>query len=256
MSEHTALLEVDRLRVTYGGVVAVDDVSLQVPEGTLIGLIGPNGAGKTSLIDALTGYHSPSGGRVLFGGADITRMRSHLRARLGLSRTFQSLELFDDLSVEENVLVAADHIGVLRALGDLLVARTPSRAAADWAIELCGLGDVAKLKPTELSHGRRKLVGVARALARKPRLVLLDEPAAGLDTEESEVLGKRLRELPGAGVTVLLVDHDMGLVLGICDEVRVIDFGRTIAHGTPRQIQEDPAVIAAYLGTQEVAHAG
>jgi branched-chain amino acid transport system ATP-binding protein len=251
----SALLEADRVRVTYGGVVAVDDVSLTVPEGSVFGLIGPNGAGKTSLIDALTGYYPPSGGRVLFGGDDITSMRPHRRARLGLARTFQSLELFDDLSVEENVLVAADHVGVLRALGDLLVAKTPSRAAADWALEVTGLEDVAHLKPTELSHGRRKLVGVARALARRPRLVLMDEPAAGLDTDESLELGQRLRELPGEGVTVFLVDHDMGLVLGVCDEVHVIDFGKTIARGTPQEIRQDQAVIAAYLGTEEVAHA-
>jgi branched-chain amino acid transport system ATP-binding protein len=248
----SALLEADRVRVTYGGVVAVDEVSLAVPEGSVFGLIGPNGAGKTSLIDALTGYYPPSGGRVLFEGEDITSMRPHNRARRGLARTFQSLELFDDLSVEENVLVAADHVGVLRALGDLLVARAPSRAAADWAIEVCGLEDVAHLMPTELSHGRRKLVGVARALARKPRLVLMDEPAAGLDTDESLELGKRLRELPGEGVTVFLVDHDMGLVLSVCDDLHVIDFGKTIARGTPQQIRQDQAVIAAYLGTEEV----
>jgi branched-chain amino acid transport system ATP-binding protein len=248
----SALLEADRVRVTYGGVVAVDDVSLAVPEGSVFGLIGPNGAGKTSLIDALTGYHPVAGGRVRFAGDDVTTLRPYKRSRRGLARTFQSLELFDDLSVEENVLVAADHVGVLRALGELLVARTPSRAAADWAIEVCGLGDVAHLSPTELSHGRRKLVGVARALARKPRLVLMDEPAAGLDTDESAELGKRLRELPGAGVTVLLVDHDMGLVLGVCDQVHVIDFGKTIAHGTPQQIRQDTSVIAAYLGTEEV----
>jgi branched-chain amino acid transport system ATP-binding protein len=253
-NHHTALLEADRVRVTYGGVVAVDDVSLSVPEGSVFGLIGPNGAGKTSLIDALTGYYPPSGGRVLFEGDDITGMKPYNRARRGLARTFQSLELFDDLSVEENVLVAADHIGVLRALGDLLVARTPSRSAADWAIEVCGLQDVAHLKPTELPHGRRKLVGVARALARRPKLVLMDEPAAGLDTDESSELGRRLRELPGAGVTVLLVDHDMGLVLGVCDEVQVIDFGKTIARGTPQEIRQNPAVIAAYLGTEEVEH--
>ena len=245
-------MQVDGIRVTYGGVVAVDDVSLTVPEGSVFGLIGPNGAGKTSLIDALTGYYPPSGGRVHFAGEDITTMRPHKRARLGLARTFQSLELFDDLTVEENVLVAADHVGVLRALGDLLVARNPSRAAADWAIEVTGLGDVAHLHPTELSHGRRKLVGVARALARKPRVVLMDEPAAGLDSDESLALGQRLRELPQEGVTVFLVDHDMGLVLGICDEVHVIDFGKTIAHGTAAEIRQDQAVIAAYLGTEEV----
>ena len=255
----TALLDVDGLRVTYGGVVAVSDVSFAVPEGAVVGLIGPNGAGKTSTIDALTGYHPPSGGTVRFAGDDVTGVRPHLRARRGLTRTFQSVELFDDLTVEENLMVAADHTGVGRALRDLLLpVRASSREGVDWALGLCGLGDVADRLPTELSHGRRKLVGVARALARRPRLVLMDEPAAGLDTEESLELGRRLRTLPAEGVSVLLVDHDMGLVLGVCDEVVVLDFGKTIARGTPQQIREDPAVLAAYLGSEQAeehAHA-
>jgi branched-chain amino acid transport system ATP-binding protein len=183
-------------------------------------------------------------------------MRPHLRARAGLVRTFQSVELFDDLTVEENLLVAAQNTGVGAALRDLLLpVRQPSRGDVDWALELCGLQDVAGRRPTELSHGRRKLVGVGRALARRPKLVLLDEPAAGLDTDESLELGRRLRTLPAAGVSVLLVDHDMGLVLSVCDEVVVLDFGRRIAHGTPDEIRADQAVVAAYLGGGEVAHA-
>jgi branched-chain amino acid transport system ATP-binding protein len=252
-----ALLNVDALRVTYGGVTAVDDVDLAVPEGKVIGLIGPNGAGKTSIIDALTGYHAPAAGTVTFEGDDITSLRAHLRARRGLVRTFQSVELFDDLTVDENLLVASQRMGVLQALRDLLapIARHP-REDVDWALDLCGLADVADRLPTELSHGRRKLVGVARALAQRPRLVLMDEPAAGLDTDESQELGRRLRALPEAGVTVLLVDHDMGLVLGICDEIVVLDFGRAIARGTPAQIRNDEAVMAAYLGShREEAHA-
>jgi branched-chain amino acid transport system ATP-binding protein len=245
----SALLNVDALRVTYGGVTAVDDVDLEVPAGKVVGLIGPNGAGKTSTIDALTGYHAPSGGSVTFDGEDITRLRPHVRARRGLVRTFQSVELFDDLTVEENLLVASQRMGVLRALRDLLlpIGEHP-RDAVDWALDLCGLTDVRDRFPTELSHGRRKLVGVARALAQKPRLVLMDEPAAGLDTDESEELGRHLRALPEAGVTVLLVDHDMSLVLSVCDEVVVLDFGRVIARGTPAQIRNDDTVIAAYLG--------
>jgi branched-chain amino acid transport system ATP-binding protein len=245
-----ALLNVDGLRVTYGGVTAVKDVGLTVPAGKVVGLIGPNGAGKTSLIDALTGYHPPAGGRVTFAGEDITRMRPHVRARRGLVRTFQSGELFDDLTVDENLLVASERMGVLAALRDLLLPVTKrSRDDVDWALEVCGLADVADRLPTELSHGRRKLVGVARALAQRPRLVLMDEPAAGLDTDESAELGRHLRALPEAGVTVLLVDHDMGLVLSVCDEVHVLDFGALIAHGTPEQIRADEAVVAAYLGT-------
>jgi len=244
------LLNVDALRVTYGGVTAVDDVDLAVPEGKVVGLIGPNGAGKTSIIDALTGYHAPTAGKVTFEGQDITSLRPHLRARRGLVRTFQSVELFDDLTVEENLLVASQRMGVLKALRDLLLpVGSHPRDDVDWALGLCGLTDVADRMPTELSHGRRKLVGVARALAQRPRLVLMDEPAAGLDTDESAELGDHLRALPEAGVTVLLVDHDMGLVLGVCDEIVVIDFGKVIARGTPEQIRNDEAVLAAYLGS-------
>src|SRR3954449_765616 len=246
----SALLNVDALRVTYGGVTAVDDVDLEVPAGKVVGLIGPNGAGKTSTIDALTGYHAPSSGSVTFDGEDITRLRPHLRARRGLVRTFQSVELFDDLTVEENLLVASQRLGVLSALRDLLLPiGAHPRDAVDWALGLCGLTDVKDRFPTELSPGRRKLVGVARALAQRPRLVLMDEPAAGLDTDESAELGRHLRALPAEGVTVLLVDHDMSLVLGVCDEVVVLDFGRVIAQGTPAQIRNDDSVIASYLGT-------
>jgi branched-chain amino acid transport system ATP-binding protein len=251
------LLEVEGLRVTYGGVVAVHGLDLQVADGRVVGLIGPNGAGKTSFIDALTGYHAPSGGRVVFGGEDITRVRPYVRARGGLTRTFQSVELFDDLTVEENLLAATENVGLLDALRDMfLPQRVRAREDVEWALTVCGLEDVADRLPTELSHGRRKLVGVARALAPRPRLVLLDEPAAGLDTDESLELGQRLRTMPERGVSVLLVDHDMSLVLSVCDDVYVLDFGKLIAHGTPAQIREDGAVITAYLGSQEVAHAG
>jgi branched-chain amino acid transport system ATP-binding protein len=237
--------------VTYGGVVAVNDVDLAIAEGEVFGLIGPNGAGKTSLIDALTGYHRPAAGVIRFGGEDITRMRPYRRARAGLARTFQSVELFDDLTVDENLLVASERAGVRRALRDLfLPAQAPDRRGVDWAIDVCGLGDVVDRYPRELSHGQRKLAGVGRALALRPRLVLLDEPAAGLDTDESLALGERLRALPDEhGVTVLLVDHDMGLVLSVCDRLLVIDFGKAIARGTPEQIRTDERVLEAYLGS-------
>ena len=249
----SALLEVDDLNVRYGGVHAVSDVRMRVDEGTVVGLIGPNGAGKTSMIDALTGYYRPASGRVRFAGEDITSVRPHRRARRGLARTFQSIELFDDLTVEENLLVASDDVTTVQALVELLLARRQTRGATDWALSVCGLDDVAARSPKDLSHGRRKLVGVARALARRPRLVLMDEPAAGLDTSETEELGRHLRSLPAEGVTVLLIDHDMGLVLSVCDYVYVLDFGRLIAEGTPAQIRENEQVITAYLGTQKGA---
>jgi len=245
------LLDVKSLRITYGGVVAADNIDLEVEPGKVVGLIGPNGAGKTSVIDALTGYHAPSGGQILFDGQDITKWRAYARARNGLARTFQSVELFDDLTVEDNLWVASERVSIARAVRDLFLPMgAPDRANIDWALELCGLTDVAHRSPAALPHGRRKLVGVARALAARPKLVLLDEPAAGLDTDESLVLGEHLKELPGEGVTVLLVDHDMGLVLSVCDEVYVLDFGKVIARGAPEEIRANESVIAAYLGSR------
>src|SRR5690242_21879169 len=251
----SALLEVDDLNVRYGGVHAVSDVGVRVDEGSVVGLIGPNGAGKTSMIDALTGYYRPASGRVRFAGEDITSKRPHRRARRGLARTFQSIELFDDLTVEENLLVASDHVTVASALRDLFgPQRPPDRTGVDWAISVCGLEKVASRYPSEISLGQRKLVGIGGALARQPRLVLLDEPAAGLDTDESLELGRRLRTLPEEhGVTVFLIDHDMGLVLSVCDHLMVLDFGREIAQGTPAEIRDNPRVIEAYLGGH---HAG
>jgi branched-chain amino acid transport system ATP-binding protein len=249
------LLDVTGLRVTYGGVVAVSDVDLRVDKGMVYGLIGPNGAGKTSMVDALTGYTKPAAGQIVFDGRDISRLRPYRRARLGLARTFQSVELFGDLTVDENLLVASEHVTVATALRDLFLPhRPPDRTSVDWAISVCGLEDVVDRYPSEISLGKRKLVGIGRALARQPRLVLLDEPAAGLDTDESLELGRRLRTLPEEhGVTVFLIDHDMGLVLSVCDHLMVLDFGRQIAAGTPAEIRDNPRVIEAYLGGH---HAG
>ena len=253
----TALLDVQGLRVTYGGVVAVDDATLTVDSGQVVGLIGPNGAGKTSMIDALTGYHPPSAGTVVFDGEDVTRVKADRRSRKGLVRTFQSVELFDDLTVEENMLVAAEHVGVLQPFKDMFLPhRNRGRDAVAWATATLGIEDLLQRMPTDLSHGQRKLVSVGRALAQRPRVVLLDEPAAGLDSDESLAFGSQLRALPAAGVSVLLVDHDMGLVLSVCDVVIVLDFGRIIARGTPDQIRNDPKVVEAYLGSSgsEVSH--
>jgi ABC-type branched-subunit amino acid transport system ATPase component len=223
------LLQTDALTVQYGGVRALDALSIDVDDGELVGLIGPNGAGKTTCIDAIAGF-APCQGSVRFDGRVLDGLPAHRRARLGLLRTFQQVELFDDLDVRGNLLVAA------------------ARGSIDEAVELFGVEPLLDRSTTELSDGERKLVGLARAAARRPRLLLLDEPAAGLDSDESLALGERLRDVVRTGVAVLLVDHDMGLVLGVCDRVHVIESGALIASGTPNDVRSDPRVVAAYLG--------
>jgi sulfate-transporting ATPase len=230
-------LRVDHLTVRYGGVVAVNDVSLRVDGGQIVGLIGPNGAGKTSVIDAVTGF-AGSSGTVELTGRSLTGMAPHARVRAGLGRTFQSLELYDDLSVEENVSVAAS--------GRRHAARRP---AVDRALESVGISDLRDRPAGELSQGERQLVSIARACAASPEVLLLDEPAAGLDSDESAWLGERIRAIRASGTGMLLVDHDVNLVLSVCDHVYVLDFGSVIAEGPPDTIRANRAVADAYLGT-------
>ncbi len=244
----SAALDVTELSVSFGALVAVDDVSFSVADGSIMGLIGPNGAGKSTTIDALCGF-VPAHGSVRLAGESLEGMRAHQRARAGLGRTFQAVELFDDLSVRENLLVAAIRERWWSPFVDAVSPRRSARGVVvEDALALMGLADLADARPTQLSHGQRQLVGVARALAGRPRVVLLDEPAAGLDPTETERLGQLLTSLPDAGVSVLVVDHDMNLMLEVCDEITVLDFGRVIASGPTDQVRNDPAVIAAYLG--------
>jgi sulfate-transporting ATPase len=236
-----AALQVENLRVRYGGVLAVNDVSLHVEGGTVVGLIGPNGAGKTSVIDAITGFAAATGS-VQLAGQPLDALAPHARVRTGLARTFQSLELYDDLSVEENVSVAA------------FASRHADRGAAvTLALEQVGILALRHRPADELSQGERQLVSIARACVAAPRVLLLDEPAAGLDTSESAWLGERIRDIALHGTGVLLVDHDVALVLKVCDYVYVLDFGAVIAEGPPSAIRASRAVADAYLGVMHDA---
>jgi branched-chain amino acid transport system permease protein len=234
------VLSVRGLSVTFGGVHALSDVDLEVGEGELVGLIGPNGAGKTTFIDAITGFVRHSGSADLRGHA-IAGQSPHAIAAIGCARTWQGTELFNDLDVRENLTVAAGASATPEEIEEVLMRM--------------GLAPVAAAMPAELSEGQRKLVGLARAVVGRPGLLCLDEPAAGMDTRESQALGRRLRELTDQGQSTLLIDHDMGLVLGICDRVVVLEFGRVIANGAPDMVRRDPAVMAAYLGSAAEAAA-
>ncbi|HMD94869.1 MAG TPA: ATP-binding cassette domain-containing protein [Trebonia sp.] len=238
LSGRPAALRVAGLSVRFGGVHAVNDVSLEVREGELVGLIGPNGAGKTTLVDAVSGFVNYTG-EVELSGASLGGLPAYERARRGLARTWQSTELFDDLDVRENLTVASR-----RGPG----AAAASAESVDEALKVVSMDWAAEAMPAQLSSGQRKLVGVARALVAKPAVLCLDEPAAGLDTAESGELGVCLRRLADGGQSMLLIEHDMGLVLGICDRVVVIEFGRVIADGPPEVVRQDSRVIAAYLG--------
>jgi len=229
LADRSAVLRVTGLSVSFGGVRALREVTLEVREGELVGLIGPNGAGKTTLVDAVSGFVGYVG-RVELSGSDLSGLPPYERARRGLGRTWQSTELFDDLDVRENLTVAS------------------SSGSAEQVLGLVGMDWAAEAMPAQLSMGQRKLVGVARGLAARPRLLCLDEPAAGLDTRESAELGARLRGLADQGQSMLLIEHDMGLVLGICDRVVVLEFGQVIADGPPEAVRADRRVIAAYLG--------
>jgi branched-chain amino acid transport system ATP-binding protein len=237
------VLRVEDVDVRFGGVQALKGVSLEVPDGALVGLIGPNGAGKTTLFNVITGLEKPGRGSVLMGGEDVTALPPHQRARRGLGRTFQRIEVFSSLTVHENVLAAAEaRRGWAKDTAD------PARSASE-VLERVGLREVEHERVDLLSTGLLRLVEVARALASRPRLLLLDEPGSGLDSSETEALGELLLDLVSEGRSILLVEHDVELVMRVCHEIHVLDFGQVIAHGTPEQVQRDPVVQAAYLGT-------
>ena len=251
-------LDVRGVSVRFGGLQALDDVSLQVARCAIGGLIGPNGAGKTTLFNCVTGVLSPSAGRVALFGDDVTGWPVHRRARAGVGRTFQRLELFASLSVLDNLVVAAEsHLASGNLATDLLAlpatveARFEAEERALAVLDMVGLGEHAATAAGDLPLGLSRLVELGRALCTEPRLLLLDEPSSGLRLAESRRLASLLRSLrDDQGLSLLVVEHDMSFVLGLCDDVSVLDFGRLIAAGTPDEVRADPNVQAAYLGEE------
>jgi branched-chain amino acid transport system ATP-binding protein len=237
------LLDVTSVSVSFGGLKALIDVSLDVAAGQVTGLIGPNGAGKTTLFNAVCGLQVPDGGRIELDGRDITELKPYQRARLGLGRTFQRLEVFGSLSVYDNVLVAAD---LHRSRNGNTV---DARATAAEILQLVGLRAVARTRADQLPTGQARLLELGRALAAGPRLLLLDEPSSGLDETETDELATLLDALAGRGLGVLLVEHDVELVMRVCHRIHVLDFGSILAVGTPAEIRRNKLVQQAYLGT-------
>ena len=252
IAPHT--LEVSDLTVRYGGVTAVDDVSLTVRPGQIVGLIGPNGAGKTSAIDAITGFTRAAAGSVRLNELDLTGKSATARARAGLSRSFQSLELFEDATVLDNLRAASDPRDRRSYLVDLVYSKVPPLPGpVVAAIREFELEDDLLELVQDLPYGKRRLLAIARAVATQPGVLLLDEPAAGLGDRETAELAHLVRRLADDwGIAVLLVEHDMNFVMSVCDHIVVLDFGRKISEGTPEQVRNDPAVVAAYLGTEDV----
>ncbi|MEV7863785.1 ABC transporter ATP-binding protein [Streptomyces hirsutus] len=240
-------LTVRDLTVRYGGVVANDQVSLKVEPGEVAGLIGPNGAGKTTLVDAITGF-TPCTGEVRLHGRSLRPLPPHRRRASGLSRTWQSGELFTNLTVAENVLVPLAPGGLRSLVGDFAPRRSRLGDQVDQALAAVGLEGKADAIAGDLPLGQQKLVGIARALAGSPSMLLLDEPAAGLDNDEGQELGERIRMIAERGTGVLLIDHDMALMLRVSDTMHVIHFGKLIFSGQPQQAVTDPRVVEAYLG--------
>jgi branched-chain amino acid transport system ATP-binding protein len=252
---HTGLLQVRGVSVRFGGLTALDDVSCVAADRQVTGIIGPNGAGKTTLLNAVCGFVRPDSGEISFAGRELTRVRPHRLAGLGIARTMQGVGLFRGLSAVENVMVGANRearAGFWSALFGLPRSDRDERRLRQRAMEALdqvGAADLAGSMPDTLAYGLRKRVALARALAGRPRLLLLDEPAGGLSENELPELGELIREL-AADACVVVIEHRMDLVMSVCDTIFVLDFGKLIAVGTPAEVQADPAVTAAYLGAE------
>ncbi|MBT8762763.1 ABC transporter ATP-binding protein [Desulfohalobiaceae bacterium Ax17] len=252
-----SLLSLRNLTKTFGGLLAVNDVSFDVKEGAIVGLIGPNGAGKTTVFNLITGNYVPDQGEIIFDGQNLVKMPTHKIVSLGIARTFQTIRLFQNLTALENVL-AGRHCrmksGILAGMF-----RPPSQReeeqraliAALKELEFVGLKEKMEEKAKNLSYGNQRLLEIARALATTPRLLILDEPAGGMNDQETQELVELIRQIQQRGITVLLIEHDMNLVMRICEHIVVLEHGAMIAEGTPEEIKKNPRVIEAYLGADE-----
>jgi len=256
MTAMAPLLDIQDLTVRFRGLVAVDHVSFTVEAGTVHGLIGPNGAGKTTCFNLISGLIPPTSGSAILAGAPLDGLPSWRRTRAGLSRTFQNIRMFQEMTVRENVMtgmharLAATVPEILSRLGRFRPEERAAKARAGELLDFVGLGDAADRRAGDLPYGDQRRLEIARALASEPKLLLLDEPAAGMNPAETQDLVGLLNRLKQGGLTLLLVEHDMHFVMSLCDRITVLNFGRKIAEGSPREIRENPAVIEAYLGAK------
>lgn len=248
------MLELQGITQRFGGITALDNVSFTIREGVIQGVIGPNGAGKTTLFNIISGIYTQTDGKVLFNGTDISRRPVHEFARLGIVRTFQNIELFGSLTVLENVKVglhSRSRSGIVSSMlklpSHLREERMIENRSRD-VLEFCGISDLASQTAANLPFGKGRILEIARAIALEPSVILMDEPAAGLNNRETRELSGLIRKIRDRGITVVLVEHDMELVMEICDRIVVLNLGTLLAEGTPREIQENEAVVSAYLG--------